>query len=68
MLNPERVIECPKCHGHGEVGVAGTYGGTVSPEALQTVPCSLCEGQGEVAAKIVADYDRHVAETVEAFR
>jgi hypothetical protein len=54
-LSPGKV-ECPRCSGRGEQAVPGTYGLTVSPEALETVECWLCEGDGEVTPLIAADW------------
>lgn len=42
--------DCPVCQGNGELGVAGTYGPTISPELLETVPCWNCGGEGTVKA------------------
>lgn len=44
------MIECPFCFGHGEVAVSGTYGPDISPENLETRPCTFCWGEGEVPA------------------
>jgi hypothetical protein len=44
---PETVdrVECPQCHGFGEVAVTPV---PVDPANRQTRPCSLCRGEGEV--------------------
>jgi hypothetical protein len=51
-------LDCPRCHGYGETAVPGTYGPTVSPEALELVPCWLCVGGGEVTPEQADEYER----------
>lgn len=41
---------CHVCRGYGETAVPGTYGGTISPENLETRPCWNCQGEGTVVA------------------
>jgi hypothetical protein len=60
-MNTTPTIECPICGGRGELAVPGTYGATVSPEALETLPCWMCGGEGETTQKAVDDYDAHIA-------
>jgi DnaJ-class molecular chaperone len=50
--------DCPHCHGRGEVAVPGTSGANVGPEALETVPCYVCAGTGEVTPAVDARYHR----------
>lgn len=40
---------CPVCQGRGEVAIAGTYGPTISPEALELRQCWNCDGEGIVS-------------------
>lgn len=51
-----RPVDCPLCAGRGENAVPGTYGPTISPEALELIPCWLCEGVGEVSREVAENY------------
>lgn len=51
-----RLTDCPRCHGYGETAVPGTYGATISPEALELVRCWLCDGEGEVTDTVAEEY------------
>lgn len=51
-------VDCPVCHGCGETAVPGTYGITISPEALELVRCWLCGGGGEVSPGVAEGYRR----------
>lgn len=49
-------MKCPACHGYGETAVPGTYGPTISPEALELVRCWLCRGTCEVSPGVARNY------------
>jgi len=38
--------DCSTCRGYGELAVPGTYGPTISPEALELRECYDCNGSG----------------------
>lgn len=50
MPNPPAILhlpgDCRTCRGYGEVAVEGTWGLYVSPEDLETTPCTDCDGTG----------------------
>ena len=48
--SPVTVIECPDCHGQGEIVTRHRdYGAYWCPEPTEAVACRSCGGQGAIA-------------------